>query len=65
MGQHKYVENRIHNYSLFTEELDELPVLSKTLINTINQYSFCMAGKDAVFREALLGSDVLLPDGAL
>lgn len=63
MDRPSSVENRIHNYSLFTEELDELPVLSKTLINTINQYSFCMAGKDVVFREALLGSDVLLPDG--
>src|SRR5690606_33861663 len=63
MSQHRYVENRIHNYSIYTDGLDELPVLSKTLINTINQYSFCLAGKDKAFREALLSSDVLLPDG--
>jgi N-acetylglucosaminyldiphosphoundecaprenol N-acetyl-beta-D-mannosaminyltransferase len=36
---------------------------SKTLINTINQYSFCIAEQDAEFKKAMQQSDVLLPDG--
>jgi N-acetylglucosaminyldiphosphoundecaprenol N-acetyl-beta-D-mannosaminyltransferase len=35
----------------------------KITINTINQYSFCMAEKDPLFRKSLLASDVLLADG--
>lgn len=35
----------------------------KVVINTINQYSFCIAEKDVVFKEALRTSDILLPDG--
>jgi len=34
------------------------------LINTINAHSYNMARKDAAFAEALLGGDVLIPDGA-
>ena len=33
------------------------------LINTINQYSFCIAQEDSEFKKALQASDVLLPDG--
>lgn len=33
------------------------------LINTINPHSYCEAKKDKVFHEALLNSDLLLPDG--
>jgi N-acetylglucosaminyldiphosphoundecaprenol N-acetyl-beta-D-mannosaminyltransferase len=40
-----------------------MPVLKKTLINTINQYSYCIAEQDATFKEALQKSDILLPDG--
>ena len=51
-------------YSLFSDELGSLnKTETKTLINTINQYSFCIAEQDAAFKQALLGSDVLLPDG--
>ncbi|MGI4020883.1 MAG: WecB/TagA/CpsF family glycosyltransferase [Janthinobacterium lividum] len=50
-------------YNLFTKPLDDLPQLPKIVINTINQYSFCMAEKEAEFKNALLESDVLLPDG--
>jgi N-acetylglucosaminyldiphosphoundecaprenol N-acetyl-beta-D-mannosaminyltransferase len=35
----------------------------KITINTINQYSFCMAEEDPLFRKSLLASDVLLADG--
>jgi N-acetylglucosaminyldiphosphoundecaprenol N-acetyl-beta-D-mannosaminyltransferase len=40
-----------------------LPIGGKTLINTINQYSYCIAETDAAFKKALQGSDILLPDG--
>jgi N-acetylglucosaminyldiphosphoundecaprenol N-acetyl-beta-D-mannosaminyltransferase len=51
------------DYHLFTKSLDDLPKLPKVVINTINQYSFCMAEKEPEFKNALLASDVLLPDG--
>jgi len=35
----------------------------KTIINTINPHSYCVAKNDIEFRKALLDSDVLLPDG--
>lgn len=35
----------------------------KITINTINQYSYCIAEKDLLFKEALITSDILLPDG--
>src|SRR5690606_2241340 len=63
MDQIPSFENRINDYSLYTKNLNELPLLPKILINTINQYSYCMAGKDSAFKAALQGSDVLLPDG--
>jgi polysaccharide deacetylase family protein (PEP-CTERM system associated) len=33
------------------------------LINCMNPHSYCLSKKDPVFREALLGSDILIPDG--
>jgi N-acetylglucosaminyldiphosphoundecaprenol N-acetyl-beta-D-mannosaminyltransferase len=35
----------------------------KLVINTINQYSFCIAEEDSLFRKSLVTSDVLLADG--
>lgn len=42
--------------------LDRIPQ-GKLMINTINTYSYTVARRDAEFRQALLDSDVLLPDG--
>lgn len=44
-------------------ELASLPS-GKLLINTINAHSFNTAQKDALFAEALMKGDVLIPDGA-
>lgn len=64
---HYIVMNELRNtylgYELFNRELSDLPRESKISINTINQYSFCIANQDADFKNALLNSDVLLPDG--
>jgi len=43
--------------------LPSYPIDNKTIINTINPHSFCVAKKDAEFKKALQQSDVLLPDG--
>jgi N-acetylglucosaminyldiphosphoundecaprenol N-acetyl-beta-D-mannosaminyltransferase len=51
------------NYTIFSGNLSDCKFDKKTLINTINQYSFCIAQEDAAFKKALQGSDVLLPDG--
>jgi N-acetylglucosaminyldiphosphoundecaprenol N-acetyl-beta-D-mannosaminyltransferase len=50
-------------YSIFSGDLKEGFIVGKTLINTINQYSFCIAEKDVAFKKALQQSDILLPDG--
>lgn len=51
------------DYSVYSGDLKECFGVGKTLINTINQYSFCIAEKDAAFKKALQQSDILLPDG--
>ena len=54
---------KVLGYSIYTKELDHLPIGSKLVINTLNQYSYCMAEKDPHFKKLLRESDVLLPDG--
>ena len=51
------------DYSIYSGDIKDLSFVDKTLINTINQYSFCIAETDSQFKEALQGSDILLPDG--
>ncbi len=50
-------------YPVFTGSLFDLSGTTKIVVNTINQYSYCIAEKDASFQKALKESDVLLPDG--
>lgn len=50
-------------YDLYTKTLNEFVFGQKMVVNTINQYSFCMAEQDEDFKNALMNSDVLLPDG--
>ncbi|MBC7759429.1 MAG: WecB/TagA/CpsF family glycosyltransferase [Phormidesmis sp. FL-bin-119] len=51
------------DYNLYDGELTDISLESKTTINTINQYSYCIAKEDLEFKAALQGSDILLPDG--
>lgn len=51
------------DYSIYSGDLSECITNDKMLINTINQYSFCIAENDAEFKCALEQSDILLPDG--
>jgi len=50
-------------YNVFSDTLDTLHNHRKVLVNTINQYSYCIAEQDEEFKHALKYSDVLLPDG--
>lgn len=50
-------------YPIFSGAIDSMPKKSKMLINTINQYSYCLAEIDAQFKQSLMESDILLPDG--
>lgn len=52
----------LQQFELFNGSLQELTP-SKQLITTLNAHSYNILKKDTLFREALQGSDVLLPDG--
>ena len=51
------------DYSIFNSNLSDLSFNTKCLITTVNQYSFMVAEKDEEFKNALIKSDILLPDG--
>ena len=53
----KFFEYRISNV------LPNWPISNKIIINTINPHSFCVAVKEKRFKEALIKSDILIPDG--
>lgn len=39
------------------------PTKGRTIVNTINPHSYCVAETDKKFKDALLSSDILIPDG--
>jgi N-acetylglucosaminyldiphosphoundecaprenol N-acetyl-beta-D-mannosaminyltransferase len=51
------------DYSIYNDFISGYDTSDKILINTINQYSYCIAEQDAAFKKALQYSDILLPDG--
>jgi N-acetylglucosaminyldiphosphoundecaprenol N-acetyl-beta-D-mannosaminyltransferase len=50
-------------YYIFKGKIESINLKEKKIINTINQYSFCIAENDPDFKKALQKSDILLPDG--
>lgn len=52
----------LRSIDLYNGQLQELDS-SKKLISTLNAHSYNTLRKDSFFREALLSSDMLLPDG--
>lgn len=53
----------LSDYAIVSDfRLNELPN-KRTIVNTINAYSWVMADKDPFFRRALMTGDLLLPDG--
>jgi N-acetylglucosaminyldiphosphoundecaprenol N-acetyl-beta-D-mannosaminyltransferase len=51
-------KNKIYNASTL-----DLPATSKIIINTINAHSYNIAKNDPLFCNALLSSDIIIPDG--
>lgn len=51
-------------YNVFSDDLSQITEFNlPQVINTINAYSYVVASKDVSFYDALMDSDVLLPDG--
>lgn len=50
-------------YSIYTGDLYYPACSEKIIINTINQYSYCVAEQDMIFKKSLKNCDILLPDG--
>ncbi|REG81212.1 WecB/TagA/CpsF family glycosyltransferase [Algoriphagus antarcticus] len=57
------INSEFLGYPIFKGQLVDVLQKGKTIINTLNQYSFCLAEEDKVFKNALMNSDILLPDG--
>jgi N-acetylglucosaminyldiphosphoundecaprenol N-acetyl-beta-D-mannosaminyltransferase len=55
--------NKFFNYDIYIDEIEKINLDNKLIISTLNPYSFLIAEKDNQFKDALLNSDVLLPDG--
>ena len=51
------------DYKLFCDDLSRICLEKRTIINTLNPHSFCLAENDETFRRALKDADILLPDG--
>ena len=56
-------KSTFQDYNIFSTNLNDVSLSEKLVINTINQYSFCIAKNDPLFKMALVESDILLPDG--
>jgi N-acetylglucosaminyldiphosphoundecaprenol N-acetyl-beta-D-mannosaminyltransferase len=54
----------IMGYEIFTDELELIDIKTKKVINTINPHSYVTAKSDKKFKESLLASDLLIPDGS-
>lgn len=63
MEPHNRPKTNILSFPVFCLELKNIVFEEKTVINTLNQYSYVMAERNSQFKNALLASDVLLPDG--
>jgi N-acetylglucosaminyldiphosphoundecaprenol N-acetyl-beta-D-mannosaminyltransferase len=63
METHSALRTNILSFPVFCLDLKNIVLKEKTVINTLNQYSYVMAQKNSQFKNALMASDVLLPDG--
>lgn len=51
------------NRKIYKDSIHNFELNRKCIINTLNAHSYCIAKKDEEFANALLSSDILLPDG--
>lgn len=57
------IDSNLLDFPICQQNLKQCDFSKKILVNTINQYSFCIAQNDSDFKKALQKSDILLPDG--
>jgi N-acetylglucosaminyldiphosphoundecaprenol N-acetyl-beta-D-mannosaminyltransferase len=55
---------KLMNYEVFVEKLETIDLETKKVVNTINPHSYISAKGDSYFNEALLDSNLLIPDGS-
>lgn len=55
----------VMGYPVFNGSLADIAIDGHQIINTINGHSYTVAKSDTQFRDALLKSDILLPDGEI
>jgi len=53
----------IMSYEVFVGDLENIDLLNKNIVNTINPHSYITAKNDKLFESALRNSDLLIPDG--
>lgn len=53
----------IKSFKIYDQQIDQLSNHLNILINTINAHCYNMTQTDSFYQEALLNSDVLIPDG--
>ena len=54
----------LKEFNIFEGMLNNLDLKGIRIINTINPHSYCESKNDTSFKNALINSDVLLPDGS-
>jgi N-acetylglucosaminyldiphosphoundecaprenol N-acetyl-beta-D-mannosaminyltransferase len=59
LGLKEIIKNHV-----FSSNLDAINLEKRCIINTINPHSYCVTKTDLVFKQALINSDILLPDGS-
>lgn len=64
MTQKRNQTIHVMGYDIYSDALADIQLSDKiTVVNTLNAYSYVIATRDQTFREALINSDVLVPDG--
>ncbi|MBN1599235.1 MAG: WecB/TagA/CpsF family glycosyltransferase [Bacteroidales bacterium] len=59
-----WTTTRVFDYNVFSDDISIIQLgKNKTIINTLNAYSYVVANRDEIFKTALQKSDILLPDG--
>ncbi|WP_068471643.1 WecB/TagA/CpsF family glycosyltransferase [Saccharicrinis aurantiacus] len=51
------------DYNIYSGDISTLSLNKRTVVNTLNGHSYAVAKKDVEFKNALLQSQILLPDG--
>jgi N-acetylglucosaminyldiphosphoundecaprenol N-acetyl-beta-D-mannosaminyltransferase len=61
-----YKKINVMGYDVFIDDISTISITNsnKNIINTINPHSYVTAKSDRVFKDALLNSNILIPDGS-